>query len=253
MKNNLIKIVFLGTGANGGTPQIGCRCKFCSNAGLFKMRERNSILIELDNRQILVDSGPDFKKQIQEHKINIKKIDAIVLSHLHWDHSIGLLELSAGKPLNIPILAEKSIKKTMIKSDTFNFLIKKGFINFIKKIDSEIKIKFIKVIHDPNFDTFAIVISSAKKSLLIVTDISSINQELLKAAKKADLIIFDGTFLKKELVGHISIQKSSKILAPVNKNVIFTHINHSENPIKIRKFLNKFGFKLAYDNLKISI
>lgn len=86
-----MKITLLGTGDAIGTPKIGCSCPQCSrahNEGISRLR--TSILIENDNRHILIDTSPDLRQQLLA--IGSPKIDAVIWTHGHYDHFIGFGE-----------------------------------------------------------------------------------------------------------------------------------------------------------------
>lgn len=253
MNNKSIKVTFLGTGANGGVPQLDCRCKFCAKTDVRNKRGRSSLLIECANRKILIDCGPDIRQQLLVKNLRLKDISAIIISHLHWDHSIGLVELSSGKNLKIPILVASRLKKQILSHKQFAFLFTNGFAKMCKKLDNQVKIKFLKIPHDPSFPTFAILIELGGRSVFIATDIASITQEFTKIAKEVDLVIFDGTFLQKSAHGHICIKKSAPILHQLKRLIIYTHINHSENPGEIKKFLKPLGFRLAFDGMELKV
>lgn len=85
--------LFLGTGASTGTPVIGCRCPVCTSHMSHNRRLRPSGLIRMDKKTILIDCGPDFRQQALVHKIN--QIDALLLTHTHYDHIAGIDELRA--------------------------------------------------------------------------------------------------------------------------------------------------------------
>ena len=251
MKNNIIKVTFLGTGANGGIPQVDCRCQNCLSFNGSK-KLRSSILVETNNHKIIIDCGPDFRQQLLKNRLRLNQISGIILTHLHWDHSIGLVELSGGKSFNMPIMAHQNILKTLKKSEFFGFLFKFGFAKSKKDLTG-IKIAFIEVTHDLNFITFAIKLSVNGKSILFCSDILKFNEKLKNAMKKCKLVIFDGTFLNTSKHFHICIRESAPILKRLNNNVMFTHINHSENTETINRFLKKFNFQIAKDNLSVII
>jgi phosphoribosyl 1,2-cyclic phosphate phosphodiesterase len=250
MKNASLKITFLGTGANGGTPQVDCRCKNCINNSI--VRKRSSILIECANERLLVDCGPDFHSQLISHNLRLFDLDAIVISHLHWDHCLGLVDLSSGEKLNIPIIVDNKLLKDLTSNHLFSFLFAGGWAS-IKKHFTLIKIKFIGVKHDPKVATFAIKLTYQGKNVLIATDLSAFNRKLLNEIKSANLVIFDGTFLSENKHSHMAIDNSAPILSKLNNRVVFTHINHSEDETKIRKHINKFGFDIAHDGQAVEI
>lgn len=83
---------FLGTGTSQGVPVIGCTCNVCTSGDSRDRRFRSSALVTTDNgHKILIDCGPDFRMQMLEN--NERQIDAVLLTHEHNDHVIGLDDL----------------------------------------------------------------------------------------------------------------------------------------------------------------
>ena len=71
-----MKITFLGTGTSQGVPVIACKCEVCLSKNLKDKRLRSSILIELQNKTIVIDTGPDFRQQMLRE--NVEKLDAVL-------------------------------------------------------------------------------------------------------------------------------------------------------------------------------
>jgi phosphoribosyl 1,2-cyclic phosphate phosphodiesterase len=85
--------LFLGTGASMGIPVIGCHCSVCQSDSPCNKRMRPSGLITIDNKKFLIDCGPDFRMQALEHHID--RLDGLILTHAHHDHTAGIDELRA--------------------------------------------------------------------------------------------------------------------------------------------------------------
>ena len=86
-----MKLTFLGTGTSVGVPAIGCTCRTCQSKDPHDKRLRCSALIETENTRILIDTGPDFRQQMLN--LPFRKIDAVLLTHIHYDHVGGIDDL----------------------------------------------------------------------------------------------------------------------------------------------------------------
>lgn len=82
---------FLGTGTSVGVPTIGCQCQVCTSNDPHDKRLRASALVETEQTRVLIDIGPDFRQQILP--LEFRKIDAVLLTHIHYDHVGGIDDL----------------------------------------------------------------------------------------------------------------------------------------------------------------
>ena len=86
-----MRLTFLGTGTSVGVPTIGCHCKVCSSNDPHDKRLRASALVETGQTRLLIDIGPDFRQQMLP--LPFRKIDAVLLTHIHYDHVGGIDDL----------------------------------------------------------------------------------------------------------------------------------------------------------------
>ena len=86
-----MRLTFLGTGTSKGVPEIGCTCPTCLSTDKRDKRLRVSALIETDDTRILIDCGPDFRMQMLSIPFN--RIDGVLLTHEHYDHTGGIDDL----------------------------------------------------------------------------------------------------------------------------------------------------------------
>lgn len=86
-------LVFLGTGAAWGVPEVSCSCRICQNMrSLHEERLRSAYLLK-GQETILMDCGPDIRRQLMG--LNLERLDAILISHEHGDHYLGLDDILA--------------------------------------------------------------------------------------------------------------------------------------------------------------
>ena len=101
-----MKLTILGSGTSTGVPEIGCTCPVCTSTDARDRRLRCSGLVEVNGVRILIDCGPDFREQMIRLD-DFKPIDAVLITHEHYDHVGGLDDL---RPFcrfrDVPVYAE---------------------------------------------------------------------------------------------------------------------------------------------------
>ncbi len=266
-----MKLKILGIAQDGGVPQINCHCRNCSQ--LKKTNKRlfaTSFLVKINPTfNLLIDASPDLRYQINFKEFN--NIKAIILSHAHAGHFLGLFhfgfEVSNKKGVSVFVskkmasfLTHNQPWKQMVDKQNLSLKIFKSGQGFVLQ---NLKIRPLKVPHrDELTDTYGFIIKNQKK-ILIITDISKWqhwNNSLPNLIKEVDLAFIDGTFFdRKELlhrninkIGHPMIKETMKLLQPLKiaeKNKIhFIHLNHSNPVISVKKTKNiirKMRFKIA--------
>lgn len=85
--------LFLGTGTSQGVPVINCRCNVCTSLDFRNKRLRTSFFLHIGGISVIVDPGPDFRQQMLRNSIS--KIDGVIVTHEHKDHTGGLDDIRA--------------------------------------------------------------------------------------------------------------------------------------------------------------
>ena len=90
-----LTITVLGSGTSVGVPTIGCQCEVCHSADPRDNRLRPSVMVAFDGHVVLIDTTPDFRQQAL--RARIPRVDAVLFTHSHADHIMGLDDL---RPFN---------------------------------------------------------------------------------------------------------------------------------------------------------
>jgi len=117
-----LRITVLGSGTSSGVPTIGCGCATCASTDPRDNRLRPSVLMQYAGKNVLIDTTPDFRAQAL--RAHIARVDAILYTHAHADHILGLDDV---RPFNfmqktdIPIYASADALITIRRTFQYVF------------------------------------------------------------------------------------------------------------------------------------
>lgn len=107
-----LEIEFLGTGTSAGVPMLRCHCPVCMSADPRDKRLRTSAIVRYQGVRILIDCGPDFRTQML--RASDDNLDAVLLTHIHYDHLAGLDDLRAYcYERNFPLYARADVLQNL--------------------------------------------------------------------------------------------------------------------------------------------
>lgn len=255
-----MKIYFLGTGTSQGIPVIANNSPVCLSTDFKDKRLRTSIFVEWDNSIFQIDCGPDFRQQMLVSKCS--KIDAILFTHEHADHTAGFDDIRPFCFLQkkaIPIYAQQRVINELKKRFEYVFetenrypgapSVEVNVINESKPFEiHDKKIIPISVLHGDlpilgyRFDKFA-----------YLTDVKYITEENLNKLQDLEVLVLNALRIN-EHPTHNNLEEALNFIKIINpKKAFLTHIGfqlgfHEE----VQKSLPKNVY-LAYDNLQLTI
>jgi phosphoribosyl 1,2-cyclic phosphate phosphodiesterase len=253
-----LKITVLGSGTSVGVPTIGCHCEVCTSTDPRDNRMRPSILIGYEGRNVLVDTTPDFRTQALRAKI--ERVDAILFTHAHADHLMGLDDV---RPFNfrqkgrIPIYAAPPTMDAIRRSFQYVFEEVERATN-VPKLDPHI-------IDGSPFDLFGLEFTPVPVlhggasiygfrfgAGAYLTDHSEIPESSYGLLQGLDVLFLDALRYKPHPT-HSTVERSIKTverLAP--RRAYFTHICHDLGHARAESMLPP-NIRLAYDGLEIEV
>jgi phosphoribosyl 1,2-cyclic phosphate phosphodiesterase len=253
-----LKIRVLGSGTSSGVPTIGCSCAVCLSTDPRDIRLRPSILIKSRERNIIIDTTPDFRAQVL--RAGIQRLDAIVYTHGHADHILGLDDV---RPFNyhqggrIPIYASSAA--FAIIERVFEYV----FDNRERK--TGIPQLDVNLIDDAPFDVLGlrfepIPLTHGKDTIYgfrfgnvaYLTDHSEIPKASLERLRGLDVLFLDALRHRPHPT-HSTVELSvntAQLLQP--RRTYFTHMCHDIGHAATEALLPPNIF-LAYDGLEIDV
>lgn len=251
------KLLLLGTGASTGTPTIGCSCSQCTSGG---ERLRPSALVSVGGKRLLIDAGPDFRRQAL--KCDLKTLDGVLLTHSHYDHVAGLDELRVyhfnGGIKRMPLLLSQETFDAI--AQRFAYLMeeqKDGSVlsarfqfHTLKKPEGTVSFETVPV----QFFTFSqggmSVVGYRFGTLAYVSDISEYDETIFESLDGVKTLVIDA-LKDEENRAHFSLSEAIGFAQKCGaQQVYFTHIAHEMDPRKVSKKLSSH-MQLAYDGLEL--
>ncbi len=251
-------VTFLGTGTSQGVPMIGCKCKVCKSDDLRDKRLRSSVMININNKIFVIDTGPDFRQQMLRE--NVERLDAILFTHEHKDHTAGLDDIRAFNYFQkqaMNVFAEERVQQSLKQEYSYVFAsekypgipqIKFRSISTKPFIAEGIQIIPIRVMHHK-----LPILGFRIQDFTYLTDINQIATEEIIKIKGSKHIVISG--LRKEPhISHFSLSESLELLKELEpERAYITHCSHQLGLYNdVQKELPK-NVILAYDTLKITI
>lgn len=237
-----MKLILLGTGTSTGVPEVGCHCVVCQSEDARDKRLRTSaLLITSEGRRILIDCGPDFRQQALH--IGLDRVDAILLTHEHYDHVYGLDDLrTIAWRHEIPIYGEARVLEAVRQRMHYVFSpnpypgtprltlneLQAGQTLSILGLD----IKPIRVMHGslPIYGyRFHEKGRPASQDISYITDMKSISAEDWQAVAGSRLLIVNALRYLREHPSHqnvLDVQRLVAGLSPQPELTLLTHLSH---------------------------
>lgn len=251
------KIVFLGTGTSQGVPIIGCGCRVCRSDDFHDKRLRTSAYIEYKGLRLVIDAGPDFRQQILRE--GIRELDAVLLTHMHKDHTGGLDDVRAFNYFmnkGFPVYAEIPVQESLKREYSYAFGDNRypGVPDFILNTIDEnpFYINGIEIIPVRAIHYRLPVLGFRFGRLGYLTDANYISPESIEKFKGVDIFVISCIRREKHL-SHFSMDEALEVCRKVGaRHCFLTHMSHQLATHSELSGLLPEGVEPAYDGLSLT-
>jgi phosphoribosyl 1,2-cyclic phosphate phosphodiesterase len=253
-----VKVTFLGSGTSQGVPVIACSCAVCSSADTRDKRLRSSILLQVDDKNIVIDSGPDFRYQML--RAGVTHLDALVFTHEHKDHTAGLDDIRAfnykqGEAINV--YAHKRVQDALKKE--FSYIFAHHKYPGIPQLD------LFEIGHHP-FEVAGVpfipievmhfqlpVLGFRIADFTYITDAKTVS-DVEKAKIKGTKVLVINALQQEKHISHFTLEEALAFAQEIGaEKTYFTHISHRLGTHQKISELLPAGVELAYDGLCIEL
>lgn len=252
-------ITFLGTGTSQGIPVIGSKHPVCLSNDPRDKRLRVSVLISWKDYNYVIDCGPDFRQQMLAHPID--KLDGILFTHEHADHTAGIDDI---RPFffrhgDIPIYAHKRVIDSLKRRFDYIFADEDRYPGapavqvFEITKDNPISLGDLNVIPIEVFHNRLQVFGYRFGEFIYLTDMKRAEEEEIKKMKGAKVLVVNALRIEPHH-SHLNLEEALEFAEKVGaEKTYFTHISHLLGfHAEVEKTLPN-NVHLAYDNLQLII
>ena len=253
-----MRITFLGTGTSHGVPMIGCECATCRSTDPHDNRLRPSIFIETSTARVLVDAGPDLREQALRHRI--ARVDAIVFTHGHADHILGMDDVRRFNALmdgSMPCYGDAATLEDIRRMFSYVFdpaTPKGGGLPQLdlRVIDGPFSVGDIHLQPVPIWHGRRRILGFRVGGFAYLTDCSRIDEAAWPLLERLDVLVLDA-LREKPHPTHFSLSDAIATAARIGAaRTFFTHMAH-DLPHEATNARLPDGMRLAHDGLVLSM
>ncbi len=238
-----------------GVPTLGCTCRVCTSTDPRDRRTRPSIAVTWAGHRVLIDTGPDFRMQALREGID--HVDAVLYTHSHADHVLGLDDL---RPLSfkhkskIPLYADDDAAKVIERIFDYTFDPKSPYPTRARvemhRLGTSVEVEGAVFQRVPLTHGRLEVAGFRFGNAAYLTDMNDIPESSLALLENLDVVILDA-LRKTPHSSHATLEQAVGFVARMQpRRAFFTHMSHDLLHAETNNELPEH-IQLAYDGLRI--
>jgi phosphoribosyl 1,2-cyclic phosphate phosphodiesterase len=254
-----MKITFLGTGTSQGVPVIACNCVVCLSDDKRDNRLRTSVLVETEDKTLVIDSGPDFRYQLLRAKV--KDLDAVLFTHEHKDHIAGLDDI---RPFNyllkkvIDVYATERVQTALKREFHYIFADTRYHglpqINLHTVVNGEgfcigkTNVEPIEIMHH-----LLPITGYRIGDFTYITDAKTISEQSIEKIRGTKILVLNALQINSH-ISHFTLDEAIAFAQKINADKTYlTHISHNLGLYKAIEPTLPANIHLAYDGLVLEL
>jgi len=254
-----VEVVVLGSGTSHGVPMIGCDCPTCASTDPKDKRTRTSVLVRHGGRNLLIDTSPELRLQCVAN--GISRIDAILFTHHHADHVVGLDDIRRFNWLTkraVPCYAMVRTQECLRRMFAYAFEPapdsphSRPALDLITIEEEPFEIEGVRVVPVPLLHGGMKVLGFRMGGFAYCTDCNAIATQSLALLEGLEVLILDA-LRRRPHPAHFNLQEAVAMARRIGaRQTYFTHIAHELKHEETNAELPS-GMALAHDGLRFTV
>jgi phosphoribosyl 1,2-cyclic phosphate phosphodiesterase len=258
-----VKLTFLGTGTSFGVPQLGCSCAVCHSRDPRDRRTRVGAAVETDGGAvILIDTPPELRLQLVQ--AGVDRVDAVLFTHDHADHTHGIDDLraiTARRDTHLPMYGSAQTLNSVAQK--FNYIFDdsiKALPGTSKPQGRALEMKPGETVRIADVDVTAVplphgpitVFAYRIGPLAYITDAKSVPEDAVEMLRGARVLVINALF-RVPHPSHLSLSEALTVAKAIGaERTYLTHLTHDNFHADLEAELPP-GVSPAFDGLTVTV
>lgn len=251
------EITFLGTGTSNGIPVIGCQCATCHSQDPRDRRSRTSAIVRFDGWTVLIDTATELRSQALA--VGLSRVDAVLMTHAHADHTGGFDDLRRFNELqqeHLPVFADPGTASILRERFAYTFVDAFPFYGgkpdlILHEVTEPFELFGQRIVPVPVFHGRLPILGYRIADIAYITDAKDIPAPSLELLENLDILVLNG-LRERSHPTHLSIPEAVEIVRLVKpRHAYLVHLSHELSHVEAEALVPE-GIDIAWDGLIVT-